>query len=114
MTSISIARAKSHFDELVGRAAAGERIVIRRRDRAVAALISIAELEQLEQRSRIARQSARALGQRAELLEQIEVGKLHPAMAAFGLWRDEPQLDNLTEQIYANRKNQGTRAEVKW
>ncbi len=114
MTSITIARAKSHFDELIGRAARGERIVIRRRDRAVAALISATELEHLEQLSHIARQSARALGQRAELLEQIEAGKLHPAMAAFGLWRDENELDDLAERIYANRKNQTARAEVRW
>lgn len=114
MTNISIARAKSHFDELVGRVAAGERIVIRQRNRAVAVLISATELERLEQLSRTVRQSARALGQRAELLDQIERGKLHPAMAAFGLWRDESEPGNLTEQIYANRKNQAARAEVKW
>ncbi|MBI5651379.1 MAG: type II toxin-antitoxin system Phd/YefM family antitoxin [Chloroflexi bacterium] len=114
MTSISIARAKTHLDALVGRVAAGERIMIRQRNRAVAVLISASELERLEHLDRTVRQSARALGQRAELLEQIQAGKIHPAMAAFGLWRDEPELENLTEQIYTNRKNQGARAEVAW
>lgn len=114
MSEISVASAKSHFDELVVRAAAGERIVIRRRDHAVAVLISIAELERLEQRARAARQSALALGQRPSVLKQIEAGKLHPAMAAFGLWRDENALDHLTEEIDANRQNQTARAKVQW
>jgi prevent-host-death family protein len=114
MTQMSVAKAKSQFDELLARVAAGERITIRRRDRAVAVLISAAELERLDQWKRAAKQSAAALGQNAKLLEQIEAGKLHPAMAAFGLWRTEKELDDLTEEIYANRKQQPPRVEVAW
>ena len=36
----------------------------------------------------------------------------HPIMAAFGLWRDESDLQNLSEEIYANRAQQGSRASV--
>jgi prevent-host-death family protein len=114
MTQVSVAQAKNHLDELLARVAAGERIVIRRRDRPVAVLMNAAELKRLEQLSRAARQSALALGQRPSLLKQIEAGKLHPAMAAFGLWRDENTLDNLAEEIYANRQRQTARAEVQW
>lgn len=114
MTQVSVAQAKSHLDELLSRVALGERIVIRRRDRPVAVLMSTAELERLEQLSRAGRQSALALGQRPSLLKQIEAGKLHPAMAAFGLWRSESDLDGLTERIYDNRKKQTARAEVQW
>lgn len=114
MSQVSVAQAKNHFDELLARVAAGERIIIRRRDRSVAVLLSATDLRRLEQLSRAARQSARVLGQRASLLKQIEAGKLHPAMAAFGLWRDEDALDHLAEEIYANRQNQTARAEVQW
>ncbi len=114
MTEVSIARARSHFDELVARAARGEHIIIRERDRAMAALISMADLERLEHLARVTWQTARALGQNPELLQKIEGGKLHPAMAAFGLWQDEPELNDLTEQIYANRRQQPGRPEVQW
>jgi len=114
MSHVSVAQAKNHFDELLARVAAGERVVIRRRDRSVAVLLSAAELKRLERLSHTARQSAMVLGQRPSLLKQIEAGKLHPAMAAFGLWRAENALDHLTEEIYANRQNQTARAEIQW
>ena len=47
---------------------------------------------------------ALALGQDANLLEQIKCGEVHPVMAAFGLWRDDPSLDNITEEIYQRRR----------
>jgi prevent-host-death family protein len=110
MESISIGEARSRFSELVSRIASGERFVIRRRERPVAALISVAELERLERRSRAAERLALALGQNAELLEQIEAGEAHPAMAAFGLWRDETDLAGLADEIYENRRLQPRRA----
>ena len=47
---------------------------------------------------------ALALGQDANLLEQIKCGEVHPVMAAFGLWRDDPSLENITEKIYRWRQ----------
>ena len=47
---------------------------------------------------------ALALGQDANLLERIKRGEVHPAMAAFGLWRDDPSLENITEEIYRLRQ----------
>jgi hypothetical protein len=43
------------------------------------------------------------LGQSEEILERIRSKKSHPAMAAFGLWRDEDDLDTLAEEIRRNR-----------
>ncbi len=114
MTKVSLAKAKSHLDELLARAAAGEHIIIKKNDRQAAALLSVADLERLERPSRATPQSALALGQREELLKRIEAGELHPAMGAFGLWRDDGELDHLTDQVYANRKNQPARTEAKW
>lgn len=36
----------------------------------------------------------------------------HPIMAAFGLWKDEADLDDLVDRIYANRRQQVSRSQV--
>jgi hypothetical protein len=53
-----------------------------------------------------------ALGQDVELLKRIEAKEIHPAMAAFGLWRDVDDLAKLSDEIAANRRAQSSRAEV--
>ncbi|MGQ9682252.1 MAG: type II toxin-antitoxin system Phd/YefM family antitoxin [Anaerolineae bacterium] len=113
METISIGDAKSRFSELVSRAMAGERFVVQRRNRPVAALIGSAELDRLERLSEIARRLAEILGQDAELLKQVEAERIHPAMAAYGLWRDEQDLASLAEEIAENRGRQGARGQVK-
>ncbi len=106
MMNINIAEAKSGFSELVSRAAAGERFVIRRRGKAVAALINPAELERLERAAQMAQRLALALGQDAALLEKVEHHELHPAMAAFGLWKDA-EFDPLDDEIQVGREKSG-------
>ncbi|MGE5221863.1 MAG: type II toxin-antitoxin system Phd/YefM family antitoxin [Omnitrophica WOR_2 bacterium] len=112
METINVVEAKSRFSELISRAAAGERFIIQRRERPVAALIGAAELEQLERISRAVRRLALALGQGENILEKVERGELHPAMAAFGLWRDEPDLADLAEEIEAKRLNPPARPDL--
>ena len=112
METVNVADAKSRFSELISRAASGERFLIRRRERAVAVLISAEELERLERASQTARRLALALGQDAALMEEIEHGRVHPAMAGFGLWRDEPGLDTLVDDIYRARQAASTRSGV--
>ncbi|MEW5960595.1 MAG: type II toxin-antitoxin system Phd/YefM family antitoxin [Chloroflexota bacterium] len=114
MKSISIGEAKSRFSQLISQAASGEHFLIRRRERAAAVLIGLNEWERLERVSQLATQLALALGQKAEVLAQIEQGELHPAMAAFGLWRDEPDLEDLVDQIYRNRQKQISETGVEW
>ena len=109
MESINVAEAKSRFSELISRAASGERFIIQRRERPVAALIGTAELERLERTSRAARQLALALGQSEAILEKVGERELHPAMAAFGLWRDETDLAALAEEIASARLKPSTR-----
>jgi antitoxin (DNA-binding transcriptional repressor) of toxin-antitoxin stability system len=103
MTNINIAEAKSGFSELVSRTAAGERFIIQRRGKAVAALINPTELERLERIASMAHRLALALGQNAEMLHLVEKHEIHPAMAAFGLWANE-EFESLTREIYANRE----------
>jgi prevent-host-death family protein len=103
METINVAEAKSRFSELISRAASGERFIIQRRERPVAALIGATELERLERTSRAARKLAFALGQDEAILEKVEHRELHPAMAAFGLWRNETDLAALAEEIESER-----------
>jgi len=112
METINVAEAKSRFSELISRAATGERFIIQRRERPVAALIGTAELERLERTSRAARRLAHALGQEAAILDKIERRELHPAMAAFGLWRDEADLADLADEIAAERLKQTERPNI--
>lgn len=103
METINVAEAKSRFSELISRATTGERFIIHRRERPVAVLIGTAELERLERTSRAARRLALALGQGEAILDKIEGHELHPAMAAFGLWREESDLADLADEIVAER-----------
>jgi prevent-host-death family protein len=89
MEKINVVEARSRFSELLSRAAAGERFLIQRRERAVAVLLSHEELSRLEQKAHMAHHLALSLGQDEVLLKEVENQTLHPAMAAFGLWRDE-------------------------
>ena len=112
METVNVAEAKSRFSELISRAGSGERFIIQRREHPVAVLIGTAELESLERTSRAARQLAMALGQSEAILKKVERRELHPAMAAFGLWRDEPDLVTLTEEIKTERLKQSTHARL--
>lgn len=112
MESVSVGTAKSRFSELISRAAAGERFLIRRREHPVAVVIGSDELERLERMSNLARRLALALGQDPDLLAEIESGQVHPAMAAFGLWSDQKDLASLSDEIQANRQAQVSRIGV--
>jgi prevent-host-death family protein len=105
METINVVDAKSRFSELISRASSGERFIIRRRERDVAVLISPAELEKIERASLSAHRLALALGQDEAILQRIERGESHPVMAAFGLWKDDPDLAGLADEIRADRDN---------
>jgi prevent-host-death family protein len=109
---INVAEAKSRFSELISRAATGERFIIQRRERPVAALIGTTELERLERTSRAARRLALALGQGEAILDKIERRELHPAMAAYGLWRDEADLSELADEIAVERLKPPVRPDI--
>jgi prevent-host-death family protein len=112
METINVAEAKSRFSELISRAAAGERFVIQRRERPIAALIGVTELERLERSSLAARRLALALGQKEAILQKVEQHELHPAMAAFGLWQDETDLVDMAKEIAAGRLKPSNRPKI--
>jgi prevent-host-death family protein len=112
METINISDAKSRFSEFLSRAASGERFVILRRARPVAAIIGANELTRLERSAEIIRRLAQTLGQSEQLLEGIESGKVHPAMAAYGLWENEDDLANLDKLVKENREHVSYRTKV--
>jgi len=112
METINMSEAKSHFSELISRAASGERFVILRRERPLAAIIGAGELARLERSAEIARRLAQTLGQSREVLDSIEAGKAHPVMAAYGLWGGEDDLADLESEVKKNRRRRSSRREV--
>lgn len=109
MTGINMAEAKSRFSEFVSRAASGERFVILKRERPLAAIIGADELASLEHVAEMARRLAQALGQSEQLLDGVRSGRVHPAMAAFGLWKDEDDLSGLMEEVKRCRQRPSSR-----
>lgn len=111
MENENMAEAKSRFSELISRTSVGERFITRRRERSIAVLINPFELGKMGRASRAARRLALALGQDEALLAQKERRETHPAMAAFGLWK-EPSLDHFIEKVYASREHAPNRPGV--
>lgn len=83
-----------------------------RRQQLLAAIIGAGELARLERSAEITRRLAQSLGQSKTLLEKIEAGEAHPAMAAFGLWEEEADLADLEEVVRKNRQSPSSRPEV--
>jgi ribosome-binding protein aMBF1 (putative translation factor) len=69
-------------------------------------------LARLERSAEIARRLAQTLGQSKNLLESIEAGKVHPAMAAYGLWKKEDDLGDLEGTVNKNRVRPSSRPKV--
>lgn len=94
---ISVADAKSQFSTLLdGVLHRGERYVIERHGREVAAIVSVAELERLDQESPVGERPA-------------------GAMALVGLWQDVPdeEIDALLADLRAARdRDTGRRVEL--
>ncbi|MDP2936064.1 MAG: type II toxin-antitoxin system Phd/YefM family antitoxin [Dehalococcoidia bacterium] len=85
---VTSAEAKAHLSELVGQVAyGGDHVIIERRGKPVAALVSVAELERLEQ--------GRATS-----------GRPRGALALLGAWRDvgDEIIDAIVADIYAHRE----------
>lgn len=90
---VSAAEAKAKLPELVARVAyAGEKYVIERRGKPLAALVGVADLQQLESTARS--------------------GQRQGALALVGAWAEVPdeEIDAIFEAIIANRAQQTGRA----
>ncbi|MCX6029639.1 MAG: type II toxin-antitoxin system Phd/YefM family antitoxin [Chloroflexi bacterium] len=88
--TLDTAHMKARLSEVVGRVAYGrERLVVLRRGKPMAALVSVEDLRRLE-----------ALDT-AE--NNVRVLAVHPIMRAFGGWAGRDDLDDLVAEIYADR-----------
>jgi len=91
-TITGTADVKARLSEFISRVRhGGERIIISRRGKPVAALISMEDLHRLENIKREENNKSRE--------------SEHPIMHAFGGWADRDDLDELVEIIYADREN---------
>ena len=96
--SFNTADVKARLSELISRVAYGhERLIVLRRGKPVAALVSFEDLSRLE-----ALDATSAQGDDA-----------HPIMRAFGGWADRTDLDEVLTEIYADREA-ATGREVSW
>lgn len=86
--SFSTADIKARLSEMIGKVVYGhERLVVLRRGKPVAALVSLQDLQRLE--------ALDAAG-----TEQLEI---HPIMRAFAGWAERDALDTFSDEIYQNR-----------
>jgi prevent-host-death family protein len=89
-STISTVEIKAHLSQWLSRVAFNnERLVVLRRGKPVAALVSVDDLRRLE-----------AL----DAEEQNEKADSHPIMSVFGAWADRDDLDDLVAEIYAERE----------
>jgi prevent-host-death family protein len=89
--TLNTAEIKARLSELISRVAfSHERLIVLRRGKPMAALISIPDLHRLE------------------ALDTAETNQsdqdVHPVMRAFGGWADREDLGELVTEIYANRE----------
>ncbi len=88
--ALNTAEIKARLSEFISRVAySHERLVVLRRGKPVAALVSIEDLHRLE-----------AL----DAADDHRESGRHPVMRAFGGWANREDLDELVTEIYANRK----------
>jgi len=91
--SMDTSAIKARLSEFIGRVAYGrERLLVLRRGKPVAALVSVEDLRRLE--------ALEAGGAASEPGHELAA---HPIMAAFGGWAGRDDLDELVEEIYADR-----------
>jgi len=89
-SAISTVEVKAHLSQWLNRVAFNnERLVVLRRGKPVAALVSVDDLRRLE-----------ALDAKG----QDEKMDGHPIMGVFGAWADRDDLDDLVAEIYADRE----------
>ena len=88
--AFNTADVKARLSELISRVVYGrERLIVLRRGKPVAALVSLQDLRRLE---------ALDAGDTS-----AESQSTHPIMRAFGGWADRADIDELVAEIYANR-----------
>jgi prevent-host-death family protein len=96
--SADTSHVKARLSEFIGRVAYGrERLLVLRHGKPVAALVSVEDLRLLEALDSTATGRVPSAGHAAG-----EPGA-HPIMRAFGGWADRDDLDELVEDIYADR-----------
>ena len=90
--TVDTSQIKAQLSEFIGRVAFGrERVLVLRRGKPVAALVSVEDLRQLELSD-------------ATSAERKGTSEMHPIMRAYGGWAESDDLgDEFVAEIYADR-----------
>ena len=90
--TVDTSQVKAQFSEFIGRVTFGrERVLVLRRGKPVAALVTVEDLRRLESTDAAARKSQ-------------EAPPMHPIMRAYGGWAESDDLgDEFVAEIYADR-----------
>lgn len=89
--SVDTSTMKAELSEFIGRVAFGrERILVLRRGKPIAALVSVEDLRALERNDAAAHTAAQ---------ESLQ----HPIMRVYGALADDDEWDAILEEIYADR-----------
>ena len=90
--TVDTSQIKAQLSEFIGRVAYGrERVLVLRRGKPVAALVSVEDLRQLELAD-------------ATSAERKGTSEMHPIMRAYGGWSESDDLgDEFVAEIYADR-----------
>ena len=98
--TVDTSQVKAQLSEFIGRVAFGhERVLVLRRGKPVAALVSIEDLRRLEVAD-------------ATTDETRDVPTMHPIMRAYGGWAESDDLDEIFAEIYADRLKPTGREEI--
>jgi len=90
--TVDTSQVKAQFSEFIGRVTFGrERVLVLRRGKPVAALVTVEDLRRLEVTDAADRES-------------LDASSLHPIMRAYGGWAESDDLgDEFVAEIYADR-----------
>jgi prevent-host-death family protein len=98
--TVDTSQVKAQLSEFIGRVAFGhERVLVLRRGKPVAALVSVEDLRQLEISD-------------ADAAERKGTSEMHPIMRAYGGWAESDELDDIFAEMYADRLKPTGREEV--
>jgi len=89
--TVDTSQVKAQLSEFIGRVAFGhERVLVLRRGKPVAALVSVEDLRRLEVTDAISAETG-------------DTPTMHPIMRAFGGWAESDDLDDFVDEVYADR-----------
>jgi hypothetical protein len=74
--------------------------------------MTVTTYEGVVEKGKIRLRTGILLPEKTKVFVIVPDGKVHPAMAAYGLWKDNPEMENLAKEIREEREKYTPRPEV--